>query len=102
MNVHRVIHKPTPLDASDPFTGFGDEGNGFEIADWVNANGGDAHGTADGRLYLKRGDDDDEPSKVWIALGDRVGRRIRPDGTPTNDFYKLEPQVWDDAYGGQS
>jgi hypothetical protein len=98
MNVHRVIHNPTPLDGSDPFTGFGEDGNGFEILDWVNSNGGNAHGTPDGKLYIKR---PNRPGKTWIELGDRVGRRIRPDGTPTRDFYRVEPEVWRDNYGDQ-
>jgi hypothetical protein len=101
VNVQRVIHKPTPLDASDPFTGFGEDGNGFEILNWVNSNGGTAHGAPDGKLYIKRPDGDERDGETWIVLNDRVGRRIRPDGTPTNDFYRVEPEVWRDNYGGQ-
>jgi len=95
--IHRVTHKPTQTDVSDPFTGFDDDGNGFEILDWIRDGGADAWGRND-RLYIKVAN---RPGETWLDVGDRVGRRLRPDGTPTRDFYRLEPEVYDDAYGGQ-
>lgn len=101
--IRLAIHRPTPAHYMGPFTGFGPGGNGLAILAWINDNGGTAY-ERDGLIYIKRdGEEDHTPqiSRYWIDLGDRVARRIRPDGTPTGDFHPLKPEVWADFYDDQ-
>ena len=91
----RARHRPTEIDYMT-FEGFDPGQNGFVVQAWINDNGGDAHGDK-GLLYIKKADRND--SRNWLEPGDKVARRLRwPDMTPTSDFYRLEPEVWDDGY----
>lgn len=93
----RARHRPTEIEVWD-FEGFGPGQNGFAVMAWINSGGGDAHADDDGNLYIKN--EERERTRNWLKPGvDKVARRFRwPDMTPTNDFYRLEPEVWDDAY----
>lgn len=94
--VGRARHRPTEIDWMT-FEGFGAGQNGFEVLDWINDNGGEAYGSDDGRLYIKNLRRKD--SRNYLDPGDRAARRLRwPSMEPTADFYRLEPEVWDDAY----
>ena len=100
----RARHRPTEIEYM-PFEGFGPGQNGFDVLGWINDKGGDAYGSDDGRLYIKN--PQRKKSRNFLEPGvDKVARRLRwPDMTPTSDFYRLEPQFWDDAYddlGGES
>ena len=94
--VRRARHRPTEIEYM-PFDGFGRGLNGLDVLDWINDNGGDAY-EKNGHIYIKNSDRED--SRNFIKPGvDRVARRLRwPSGEPTSDFYRLEPQVWADAY----
>lgn len=94
MTPPRARHRPTEIEY-ELFTGFGDGGNGFELLDWVIGGGGEAWGDDNGSLYIRNVR---RQGRNWLEPGDRLARRLRPDGTPTNDFYRLEPEVWEDAY----
>ena len=90
----RARHRPTEIDYM-VFEGFGAGKNGFHVMAWINDNGGQAHGD-DGLLYIKN---NRRKGRNWVSPGDRVARRLRyPSMEPTNDFYRLEPEVWADAY----
>lgn len=92
----RARHRPTEIEYM-AFKGFDPGQNGVDVLAWINDNGGEAYDDK-GLLYIKKANRND--SRNWLKPGvDIVARRLRwPDMTPTNDFYRLEPEVWDDAY----
>lgn len=91
----RARHRPTEIDY-EVFEGFGHGRNGIQVLAWINDNGGEAYDDGE-RLYIKSTRRKDTRNR--LEPGDRVARRLRwPDMTPTDDFYRLEPEVWADAY----
>lgn len=93
----RARHRPTEIEYM-PFEGFGPGLNGVEVSTWINDNGGEAYADDDGWLYIKSTRRPNTRNRLEPGI-DKVARRLRwPSGEPTNDFYRLEPEVWADAY----
>jgi hypothetical protein len=86
--IHQLEHRRTRRLCTDPYTGFGEDGNGWEIVNWVRDLGGEAWGREDG-LYIKHAD---RPGEIWLALGDRVALR------GNRDFYRLQPDVYAEEF----
>jgi len=95
--IRRARHRPTEIEYMD-FEGFGPGENGVDVLVWINENGGEAHDDADGWLYIKNPQRKNSRNRLQPGV-DKVGRRLRwPSMEPTADFYRLEPEVWEDAY----
>lgn len=68
------------------YSGFGEGGNGFDVLEWINNNGGQAFGR-DGGLYVLT-----REGRVWADPGDRIFWGTR------SEFYPVKPDVFSDVY----
>lgn len=88
MNIERWRKRPVVVEAV-PFTGFGPGGNGFEVMDWINNSGGQAHADTEGGSEIVvatlEGDH-------WGRIGDWVIRGIK------GEFYPVKPDIFAATY----
>lgn len=69
------------------FTGFGEDGNGWDVLDWLHGLGVEAHGVGDAiRVTTEERADAWAQPGWWFVVGTR------------GEVYPVRPQVHDDKY----